>query len=143
MSYETAEADRRIGALLQIGTIIEVDENAATARVQMGDLTTPMIPVNALRAGGIQIWWMPTEGEQVMVGAPSGDLAQAAILASYYAGNAPSANGAEPMINLNGGRMHLIGDLIVAGDVIAQGVSLVHHTHGGVTPGAASTGEPN
>jgi len=143
MSFEAAEADRRIGGLLQIGTIVEIDPAAATARVQLGDLTTPMIPVNAMRAGGIQIWWMPQTGEQVMVGAPSGDIAQAAILASYYAGNAPSENAAEPMINLAGGRMHLIGDLIVTGDVIAQGVSLVTHTHGGVTPGAASTGEPN
>lgn len=30
-----------------------------------------------------------------------------------------------------------------SGDVIASGVSLVHHTHGGVESGPSSTGEPN
>jgi phage baseplate assembly protein gpV len=29
------------------------------------------------------------------------------------------------------------------GDVTAQGVSLVHHTHGGVSSGPDDTGEPN
>ncbi len=32
--------------------------------------------------------------------------------------------------------------VIATGDVIASGVSLVHHTHGGVTPGVGSTGPP-
>jgi len=30
-----------------------------------------------------------------------------------------------------------------SGDVIASGVSLVHHTHGGVTTGSGNTGQPN
>lgn len=28
------------------------------------------------------------------------------------------------------------------GDVVVNGISLVHHTHGGVTPGSGSTGQP-
>lgn len=143
MSFEAAEADRRIGAMLGMGRIVEIDPGTATARVQIGDLRTPLIPVNALRAGGFQIWWMPTVGEQVMVAAPSGDMAQAAIIASYYASNAPSSDPAHPVINLAGGEMTVNGTIHVTGDVIASGVSLIHHTHSGVTPGASDTGEPN
>ena len=141
MSFQAAEADRRIGNLLSIGRIVEIDAGAATARVQLGDLTTPHIPVNAIRAGGFQIWWMPSVGEQVMIGAPSGDIAQAAIIASYYAGNAPSSDPAHPVINLAGGEMTVNGTIHVTGDVIASGVSLVHHTHPHGDP-AGTTGEP-
>jgi hypothetical protein len=35
------------------------------------------------------------------------------------------------------------GNQTLTGDCVASGVSLVHHTHGGVTPGGGSTGEPN
>ena len=33
--------------------------------------------------------------------------------------------------------------IIVTGDVIAGGISLIHHTHGGVEPGGGSTAPPN
>ena len=41
------------------------------------------------------------------------------------------------------GNVTMTGTLTVTGDVIANGVSLVHHTHGGVQTGAGNTGEPN
>ncbi len=143
MSYQGAENDRRLGNVLQIGTVASVNPGAATAKVQIGDLITPEIPVGQFRAGAMQFWWMPSEGEQVLVGAPSGDMAQAVLVCSIYAGNSPSSNGDEPQINLEGGQMVVNGDIIVTGDVIAQGVSLVHHTHKDVQPGDASTGKPN
>ncbi len=39
--------------------------------------------------------------------------------------------------------MVINGDLIVTGDVIAAGVSLVNHRHGGVVSGGSQTGEPS
>jgi len=45
-------------------------------------------------------------------------------------------------ITLNTPSVHCTGDVAVDGDVVASGISLVSHTHGGVTPGAGSTGVP-
>ena len=160
MSFSVSEADRRIANLIQIGTVSEIDAGNALAKVRIGDLTTPFIPVNALRAGAIQFWWMPSVGEQVLVAAPSGDIAQAVIVASYFAGNAPSADAAVPMFELAGGEMiingdlYLNGDLVIDGniivtgdvtadgDVVAAGISLINHTHprDGL---AGNTGAPN
>ena len=68
--------------------------------------------LNALRAGGMQVWWMPTVGEQVVVGAPSGDLARAFVVCSLFAGNAPSGDVAVPMIDLRGGDMVIKGGTV-------------------------------
>lgn len=140
MSFAAAEADRRIANLISIGRVIVV--GAGTARVAIGELETPDIPVGQYRAGGLALWWMPTVGEQVVVACPSGDLARAVILCSIYAGNAPSGDAAVPMIALAGGRMVVDGTLEVTGDVIAAGISLTTHTHGGVIAGGDSTGDP-
>lgn len=143
MSFAAAEADRRIENSIAIGVITAINPGSARARVTIGDLTTPELPVAQLRAGALSFWWMPTVGEQVLVACPSGDVSQGVIVCSIFAGNAPSTDPAVPMIDLGGGKIVVNGDIEVTGDVIASGVSLVHHTHGGVVPGAADTGEPN
>lgn len=154
MSFATAEADRRIGNLIQIGRVTAVNGDG-TARVKIGDLDTRPLPVGALRAGGMQVWWMPTVGEQVVVLAPSGDMARGVVLCSIHAGNEPSADPTTPMIDLRGGEMVLRGDLRIEGklhitedttsdaDVIASGISLVTHVHGGILPGGGTTGTPS
>ena len=40
------------------------------------------------------------------------------------------------------GTLDITGDVIVHGDVVADGISLKTHTHGGVEPGASNTGGP-
>ncbi|MBN2740050.1 MAG: phage baseplate assembly protein V [Rhodobacteraceae bacterium] len=143
MSFAAAEADRRVANGIMLGTVTSVNAGSATARVQIGDLASPELPVAQLRAGILSFWWMPTVGEQVVVACPSGDVAQGVILASIFAGNAPSSNPATPMIDLAGGTLVVNGDIEVTGDVTASGVSLVHHTHGGVVSGSNKTGEPS
>lgn len=143
MSFEAAEAGRRASNAVRVGRIVSVDADSAQAVVDFGDLLSPPLDVAQLRAGGLQLWWMPTEGEQVVVLCESGDIAQGIITFSIYAGNAPSSDGAVPMINLGGGKMIVQGDLEVTGDVIASGVSLVNHTHSDVVSGDSSTGKPN
>lgn len=120
-----------------------IDAGSGRATVTVGDLVTPALPVGQFRAGALSFWWMPTAGEQVLIACPSGDVAQGVIVCSLFAGNAPSADAAVPMIELAGGKMVVNGDIEVTGDVIASGVSLVHHTHAGVVAGTADTGEPN
>ncbi len=142
MSMSVSETDRRLANVIRVGRVVSVDPGAARAVVSFGDFETPPIPVGQLSAGAIQFWWMPSAGEQVIVACEGGDPAQGCIIASIYASNAPSSNGAEPQINLAGGQMVVNGTIIVTGDVIAQGVSLVHHVHGGVVPGGGQSGEP-
>lgn len=38
--------------------------------------------------------------------------------------------------------VHFTGDVTVDGDVIASGISLVNHVHGGILPGGDNTGAP-
>lgn len=158
MSFAAAEADRRIANVIQIGTVTAV--SAGHARVRIGELDTADLPVAQFRAGALSFWWMPTVGEQVVVACPSGDVARGVVLASIFAGNAPSADLGVPMIDLAGGKIVINGSLevtgsievagdvasaggmTVAGDVTASGISLAAHVHGGVLRGGANTDEP-
>ena len=143
MSFENAEADRRIGNIVRIGKVHSVDPATSSAIMDFGDFKSPPLQIGQLTGGAIQFWCMPSVGEQMMVMCPSGDIAQGVIYGSVYASNTPSADGSVPMINLAGGQMIINGTLIVTVDVIANGVSLVHHTHPGISSGPSSTGEPN
>lgn len=150
MTFSAAEADRQIANVVQVGTIVSIDNATATARVKIGDLDSPPIPVMQLRSGSLKMHWMPSPGEQVTVLAPSGDMARAFVMGALpMTGGAIAPDAGSPTMDLGGGTLRFIGDLFVDGtitvttDVIADGVSLVHHTHGGVVPGGASTAEPN
>jgi len=102
MSRTGAEGDRRLGNLLQVGEIVSVDPGAATARVRFEGLETHDIPWMQPRAGAGNFWWPPEVGEWVMVGAPSGDLAQSVILGSVNTGRNP-AHGAPETFRLTFG----------------------------------------
>ena len=149
MTFAAAEADRRIGNVLTVGQVTEVNTATGRARVRIGALTTPPIPVMQIRSGTIKLHWMPSVGEQVTVAAPSGDLARAFVMGSLPVdGNMVAPDAATPTMDLGGGTLRVVGDLEVqgtiraSGDVIAAGISLRSHTHGGVLAGGARTGGP-
>lgn len=136
MSFAGAEADRRIGALLNVGTVVSINTATGRARVRLGDLETADIPVMQMRSGAVRMTWMPSVGEQVTVAAPSGDLARGFVLGSLpIDGNAVAPSADAPTMDLGGGTLRVIGDLwvdgtiTVTGDVIAAGISLTQHTH--------------
>ena len=161
MSFASAEADRRIEGLLKVGRVVDVYPNG-TARVQFGDdLTSAPLQVSAVRAGGMQDCWIPTQDEQLLVAAPSGDLARGLVVCSIFASNQPSSDVTTPMLDLAGGEMvikgaririeadlEIVGQIEITGpitcdaDVVASGISLMTHVHGGVLPGPAKTGAP-
>lgn len=150
MTLSAAEADRRIANVVTLGTIISIDNGTGRARVRVGELETPLIPVMQMRSGTIRMHWMPSPGEQVSIIAPSGDMARAFVLGALpIDGNMVAPDAGSPTMDLGGGTMRVIGnlyvdgDIEVTGDVTASGVSLVHHTHGGVQRGGANTEEPN
>ena len=139
MSYASADLDRRLNNVIRIGTICAVDAPSATAVVDFGEFKSPAVPVGQLRAGAMQFYWMPTVGEQVLVACEGGEVEHGVIIASLYAGNAPSIDGTVARINLAGGKMVIDGNLEVTGDVIAKGISLTQHKH---PETGLKTGEP-
>mgnify|MGYP001627780685 CR=1 FL=1 len=90
-----AELFRLLNNLVRIGTIAEVDHQAARARVQAGDNLTGWQKWITLRAGTTQEWDPPTVGEQVLLLSPGGDLAQGVIIAGLFTRNEPSASADE------------------------------------------------
>lgn len=78
------ETNRQIANLIRKGTIAELDHAAARCRVTSGELTTNWLPWCAIAAGTTIDWNPPTVGEQVILLAPGGDLADAVVLRGLY-----------------------------------------------------------
>lgn len=148
MNMAVTETDRRVGNIIRVGTVVSVDPGGPTAVVNFGDITSPALQVGQLAAGALSFWWIPAAGDQVIVACPSGDVGQGIILASVFAGNAPSSDPATPMMALAGGKAIIDGNLEVTGtikagvEVEAAGIKLTTHKHPGVTRGGAKTEEP-
>ena len=79
---------RRLANIIRIGTIFEIDFEAAKARVKIGDLTTNWLPWVNSNSGANNSWNPPEIDEQVIILSPSGELNQAVILPSLYKNNA-------------------------------------------------------
>lgn len=156
------EVERRLSRSTIIGTVTQVDAAAARAKVSFGGETeSAWLPFSAGRAGGAKMWAPVVVGEQVVIQSPSGDTAQGIITASLPsdANPPPSSDGAAYTVHLPGGvtinvaggaieitapgQIKVTGDIIVTGgDVVADGISLKAHVHGGVSVGDDETGEP-
>lgn len=169
---------RRLANLIRLGTITEVDHEAARCTVSSGKLIIPNRPWLALRAGASSDWDPPTVGEQCILLSPSGETAQGVALIGLYSQQRPapanSANvrrrkypdgavidydhathtltatlpgGGRAQITAPGGVV-ILGDVDITGtvtvseDVIANGISLVTHKHGGVQTGSGTTAVP-
>ena len=145
MSFEQAENTRRLGQIIEIGTVSAVTDYTVT--VDCGDLSILGVRVAFLRAGRVSFKWMPAVGEQVIFVAPNGDLKRAVIIGSLPTGGA--APSAVPTIDLVGGALKINGNLEIEGgittteDVVAGGVSVTKHTHSGVNSGAEKTKGPD
>jgi len=80
LAVAVADLRRRLGNLVAIGVIAEVDAGKALARVKIGELTTTWLPW-CMRAGKDKAWFCPDVGEQVLLFAPYGELTQGVIFA--------------------------------------------------------------
>lgn len=85
-----AELHRLVENLIRIGTVAEVDHDAARVRVESGDLLTGWLPWTAQRAGQARVWDPPTVGEQVVVLSPGGDPTTGVVLAGIHSNDHPS-----------------------------------------------------
>ncbi|CAH9057803.1 hypothetical protein PSECIP111854_02071 [Pseudoalteromonas sp. CIP111854] len=79
-----ADMQNRLAKLISLGTVNEVDYETAKVRVKIGDWLTTWLPWLTNQAFNDMTWQAPEVGEQVMVLAPCGDLAQGVVLGSVY-----------------------------------------------------------
>lgn len=75
---------RRLENLIRIGTVANVDHGSARCTVDCVGIMTAPLPWITVRAGTDRTWDAPTVGEQVLVLAPSGEMAQAVVLMGLY-----------------------------------------------------------
>lgn len=76
------DLERRLSSSVVIGTVSKVDHAKNRYRVKSGGIETDWLPMTAARAGTTKTYSSLTEGEQVVVAAPAGDLAQGVIVGS-------------------------------------------------------------
>lgn len=95
MSQALSEIDRRLGNVVRMGTIAELDQANARVKVDLGDVTTDWLPWVTARAGATRTWSAPRPGEQVLVLAPSGELEQGAVLPSIFQDDHPAPAGTQ------------------------------------------------
>jgi len=76
----TTDLNRLLLNLIRKGTVIAVDHDAELCRVECGELQTNWIHWLSLAAGETRDWNPPTVGEQVLVLAPGGEMADGVAL---------------------------------------------------------------
>lgn len=187
------DMERRLANVASLGTVTETDYSDAKkprVRVKIGKQTTGWLAFSTGSASGNGEWNPLHSGEQVVLLAPSGDLAQAVIVGRVNSNNAQAPDtdpnvtartwedGAREEYNRQahakkitvpdggsiqfavgnssltinsdsitlsvGGKSFTLGSSGWVGnaDVVADGVSLVHHIHPGVRSGSDKTQEP-
>ena len=94
------DPEQMAGELVQLGRIVSVDHAAATCTVEIGDLTTGELPWLAPRAGALRIWSPPTVGEQVLVLAAEGDLANGVVLPALWSDAHPAPSDSADVVHL-------------------------------------------
>ena len=99
----SADNNRRIESIIRFGLIAEVDHAQAKARVKCGEILTDFIPFTTLRSGTTKTWSPPTQGEQCVILAASGELTTACIITGLYTQNSPSHSADEHVIEFADG----------------------------------------
>lgn len=115
----SADNNRRIESIIRFGLIAEVDHAQAKARVKCGEILTDFLPFITFRAGTTKTWSPPTQGEQCVILAASGELTTACIITGLYTQNSPSHSADEHVIEFADGAKitynQANGDLVVTG----------------------------
>lgn len=77
-----ADLERRVSGMVLIGTISSLDEAKGRYRMKSGDLETDWLPMASPRSGSTKTYSHFSEGEQVIMMSPSGDMSQGIIVSS-------------------------------------------------------------
>jgi len=88
-------------------------------KVKCGEILTDFIPFIAMRSGTTKTWSPPTQGEQCVILAASGELTTACIITGLYTQNSPSHSADEHVIEFADGAKitynQANSDLVVTG----------------------------
>lgn len=95
---QVPDIERRLAGVVRLGTVEAqdyADPKKPRVRVRCGNVLTGWIPFTSGRAGGDSDWDPLDTGEQVVMVAPSGDLAQAVIVGTIHqaSAQAPETSG--------------------------------------------------
>ena len=86
--FELTEIARRMASIVRLGIVAEVDHQAARVRVRYGGegetALSAWLPWVTERAGADRNWWPPEAGEQVLILAPSGEMAKGVAVGGVY-----------------------------------------------------------
>lgn len=94
-NYDVSELQRVISNLVRIGVVEELDEANARVKVRVSGLLTDWLPWGADSAGRVRKWSPKQEGEQVVLFAPGGDMAQAVVGHSLFQDDHPAPAGSK------------------------------------------------
>ena len=123
-----AALSRMLENLIRFGVIAAVQMKPPRVQVKTGTLTTAWLPWLALRAGADQEWDPPTEGEQVILFSPSGQLANGVVVTGLFSDHIPA----------NGNRAGLHRRTYADGAVIEYD-SVAHHLNATLPTGGTSS----
>lgn len=87
---DLATLARLIENLIRLGTIAAVEMKPPRVQVKTGSLTTGWLPWITPRTGDDREWNPPTEGEQVILFSPSGQLANGIVLTGLFSDHNPA-----------------------------------------------------
>lgn len=125
--YALSQLMQIVENLIRIATVIE--RKGDKARVDWGNgAASDWLKIAQLGSEDLKFWIPPNSGTQVMVFSPGGDTRHGIIFPGPFAGGVPSGN--------------FEGTIEGNGEVIASGIKLTKHTHGGIVPGPSDTGKP-
>ena len=130
MNFSTAELQRRLENVIRIGVIAKVDYDNKKIRVQSGELLSNWLAWPVEMGRNFKRWRPLRLGQQVILGSPSADPAQAVVIGMLYSQNfeAPSDdpdldliafdNGASLSHNIDTGEMNVVckGEIKVSAD---------------------------
>lgn len=145
------------------GKVVAVYPERHTVRVEFEDtgLVSNELQVKVPSAEEFQVYCLPIVGADVECTMRSNGHEEGFVSGGFYSSlNPPPFSDAdiigfkcgEHLLTFHkstgkltiaaGGNLEITGDIVVHGDVIANGISLTKHVHGGVMAGGSNTGRP-
>jgi len=90
------ELERRINNLIQVGTVVEIDESRALARVNILGRVTDFLPVKMIGNNFVKVFIPIRINEQVLVVCPFGNANSGFIIPSIFNVNCKEPSGSNP-----------------------------------------------
>jgi phage baseplate assembly protein V len=83
------ETERRLGEIVKLGVISEVNHAAGLCRVSFGTRVSPLSPWSMGRCGKDKEYWHPDIGEQVLFFSPYGDGSDGVVMTGLFSSKIP------------------------------------------------------